>query len=125
MKRQVTFYTTLAISTSALILLPFPDTSGHGNYATALACIALAGTIGCITLSIASFVKEKSISPNLEMSLSMAISPVAQILLIELLGKSLSLEDLSGVTWMSCGWLSELCAIPLLIAIAVHAIRRN
>lgn len=125
MNRQTTFYATLAASTMAVLVLPFPDTSGHGNYATALAWIALAGTVGCITLALASFFKKKTFSPNSEMCLSMAISPVAQILLIELLGKSLSLEDLSGVTWMGCAWLSELCAIPLVIAVAVRAIRGN
>jgi hypothetical protein len=122
MNRQTTYYATLAISTLAVLLLPFPDHSGHGIYASILAFIALTGTIVCIVFAITSFFRKKAVSPNLEMSLWLAISPIAQILLISLLGKDLSLEDLFGVLWMGCAWLSELCAIPLLIAITVRAI---
>ena len=125
MNLQATYYATLAGSTLAILVLPFPDDSGHGNYATAIALIALTGTIACIAFAIASFFKHKPSSPTLEMSLSMAIAPAAQILLIALLGKSLSLEDLSGVVWMGCAWLSELCAVSLLIALTVRSVRKR
>ena len=125
MNRQIIYYATLVGSALAILVLPFPDDSGHGNYATALALIALAGITACITLAIISFFRVKTASPNLEMSLSMAISPAAQILLISLLGKDLGFEDLSGVLWWGCAWLSELCAIPLLIAITIRSVRRR
>lgn len=102
---------------------PYPDYSGHGNYATALALIALTGTISSIVLAIVSFFRVKTASPTLEMSLSTMIAPVAQILVISVLGNNLGFEDLTGVTWWWCAWLWEVCAISLLIALTVRSIQ--
>jgi hypothetical protein len=123
MNRQTTFCAAIAMSTLAIVLLPYPEDSGHGNYATALALIALTGAILTIVLGIVSFLCVKTASPTLEISLSMMIAPVAQILAISLLGKNLGFEELAGITWWCGAWFFEICAISLLIALTVRSFR--
>ena len=125
MTRPTAFYVALAVSALSILILPYPDFSGHGTCAGILAIIALAGTNASIALAILNIFRDKEISPNLEMSLWMALSPFGQLLFLLIFHSNLGFEDLSGVTWLGCGWLLELCAIPLLITTALRWIRRR
>jgi len=124
MSRLIAFCAGLTVSSLAILILPYPDHSGHGTYASILAVLALAATLIYIALAILNVIRDKSISTSLTVTLLMVLAPFAQLLFSAILAQNLSLEDLSGVTWMGCGWLSEICSICLLLTFVVRRIRR-
>ena len=125
MNRLFACYAALAASVFAILVLPYPDHSGHGICASILAVLALLTTLACIALATLNIVRDKALSSNLGISLLVAVAPFAQLLLSAIFKQNLSLEDISGITWMACGLLSELCAVSLLITLAIRRLRNS